>query len=248
LLAIARLKLSVPADCGANITSKAVLCPAAKVIGRVRPPTLYPLPVKLAWVTITLEPPVLLKLAGKLWVLPVCTDPKLKLEGVTVNALGATAVTESGRARVASLAFELMVRLPFSAPAVGGAQVMLIFMLCFGARIMGMLIPPMLKPAPDTAAPLTVTFALLELVMVAVCFWLVPTWTVPKAKELELAASAPGATTAAESGTLKAGFEAVLAMVMVPLPAVMAGGVKVTVKLAVWAAVSVRGKLGPLRL
>src|ERR1039458_7765860 len=38
---------------------------------------------------------------------------------------------------------------------------------------------------------------------------------------------------------LKAGFEAVLAMVMVPLPAVMAWGVKVTVKLAVCAAVSV---------
>jgi hypothetical protein len=86
------------------------------------------------------------------------------------------------------------------------------------------------------------------LVMVAVCFWLFPTWTVPKARELKLAASAPGATTAAERGTLKAGFEAVLAMVMVPLPAVLAFGAKVTVKLAVWAAVSVRGKLGPLRL
>src|ERR1035438_6806825 len=112
-----------------------------------------------------------------------------------------------------------MVKLPFTAPAVVGAQVMLTFMLCFGASVMGMLIPPMLKPAPDTAAPLTMTFELLELVMVAVCFWLVPTCTVPKARELRLAASAPGATTAAERGTLKAGFEAVLAMVMVPLPA-----------------------------
>src|SRR5580704_13031365 len=118
-----------------------------------------------------------------------------------------------------------MVRLPFSAPAFAGAHVIVTFMLCLGASVIGMLIPLMLKPAPDTAAPLTLTFEPPELLMVAVCFWLVPTCTVPKAREL--AASAPGATTVAERGTLKAGFEAVLSMVMVPLPAEVAVGAKV---------------------
>lgn len=142
----------------------------------------------------------------------------------------------------------MMVRLPFSVPELAGVHVMLTLMLCFGASVMGMLIPLMLKPAPDTAAPLTVTFEPPKLVMVAVCFWLVPTCTVPKARGLKLAASAPGATTVAERGTLKAGFEAVLSIVMVPLPAVVAWGTKVTVKLAVWAAARVSGKLGPLML
>jgi hypothetical protein len=113
---------------------------------------------------------------------------------------------------------------------------------------MGMVIPLMLKPAPDTAAPLTVTVEPPELVMVAVCFRLVPTCRVPNDRGLEPAASAPGATTVATRGMLKAGFEAVLSTVIVPAPAAVAWGAKVTVKLAVWPAVRVSGKLGPLRL
>lgn len=83
----------------------------------------------------TVEPPALVSVAGKLWVVPVVTDPKLKVEGDMVSVPGAIAVTLSGSVRVEFEAFELTVRDPLSVPAVGGAQVMFIFMLWFGASV-----------------------------------------------------------------------------------------------------------------
>lgn len=48
LLLMERMKLSVPADCGANTMLKGALCPAAKLSGRVRPLMLYPAPLNVA--------------------------------------------------------------------------------------------------------------------------------------------------------------------------------------------------------
>jgi hypothetical protein len=47
-LLIERLKLSVPAACGANVMLKGTLCPARKVIGRLSPEVLYPAPENIA--------------------------------------------------------------------------------------------------------------------------------------------------------------------------------------------------------
>jgi len=125
----------------------------------------------------------LVTLAGNDWVLPAGTDPKLKLVGLIARVPGVTAVTERGTERLALEAFELTVRLPLKVPAVGGAQVMFTFMLAFGASVMGMPIPAMVKPLPDTVALLTVTLEPPELVMVAVFCVLLPTVRVPKDKE-----------------------------------------------------------------
>ena len=179
--------------------------------------------------------------------LPVATDPKLKLDGVTVSAPDATAVTDKGTASVALVAFEVTVRLPLCAPAVLGAQVILMLVLWFGASVIGMLVAGMLKPVPDTMALLIVTLEPPEFVMVAILFWEVPTGKVPKATGLALA-SDPGALTVAESGTLSVGFEALLVMLTPPTPAAVVCGANVTEKFAVWPAVSVIGRLGGVRV
>jgi hypothetical protein len=180
-------------------------------------------------------------------VLLVATGPKLKLDGVTVSAPDATAVTDKGTARVAFVAFEVTVRFPLSAPAVLGAQVILMLVLWFGASVVGMLIAGILKPVPDTIALLMVTLEPPEFVMVAILFWVVPTARVPKATGVELA-SDPGELTVAASGMLRVGFEAVLMMLTPPTPAAVVSGTNVTEKFAVWPAVSVIGRTGAVKV
>ena len=64
------LPLTAPAADGVNITVKEVLCPALSVRGRVSPLRLIPLPVTEAAEMVTAEPPVLLKVSGRLALLP----------------------------------------------------------------------------------------------------------------------------------------------------------------------------------
>ena len=66
----AMLPLTAPAAAGANITVKEVLCPAVRVSGSVSPLRLIPLPVTEAAEMVTAEPPVLLKVSGRLALLP----------------------------------------------------------------------------------------------------------------------------------------------------------------------------------
>ena len=64
------LPLTAPAADGVNITVKEVLCPAVRVSGSVSPLRLIPLPVTEAAEMVTAEPPVLLKVSGRLALLP----------------------------------------------------------------------------------------------------------------------------------------------------------------------------------
>lgn len=63
LLVSAKFPLTLPADCGLKTTLKVVLCPGAKVTGRVKPVVLKPVPVTLACVMVRLVPPVLLSVS-----------------------------------------------------------------------------------------------------------------------------------------------------------------------------------------
>ena len=59
--------LAAPADCGANTTLKlGLLWPGAKVKGRFKPFTVNPLPATTACVTVTLEPPELVRVSTRL--------------------------------------------------------------------------------------------------------------------------------------------------------------------------------------
>jgi hypothetical protein len=212
VLVMDRLKLALPADFGANTTLNGALCPACRVMGKFRPVKLYPAPLNEACETVTLEPPELLRVAGSVWLLPVWTDPKLTLDGATVSAPGRTAVTASGTARVGLEASELIVRLPLKLPDVGGVEFRFRLALCPAANVMGVAIPLKLKPVPVTAAPLMVTLEPPILVTVAVCFWVLPTCTMPKTTGLEPTPSIPAVETEADNPRLRVEFEAVLAI------------------------------------
>lgn len=103
-----------------------------------------------------------------------------------------TAIAVSGTARLVFEALEAIERLPFKAPAVWGAQVIFTFALCFGARVIGMPMLLMLKPAPVTVARVKVMLEPPEFVTVAEAFWLLPTVTVPNATGFELKERTPG--------------------------------------------------------
>jgi hypothetical protein len=61
LLVIATLPVALPLEVGANDVVKAVVCPAARVSGTLRPLRLNPAPLTVAWVIVTPAKPVLVR-------------------------------------------------------------------------------------------------------------------------------------------------------------------------------------------
>ena len=98
--------------------------PAAMVNGNVNPVTLNPAPVVLAEKTVTLEFPVLDRVAPRVALLPTSTLPKERLVGDTLrrNVGGAEAVPESGIAGKLLAALLTSDRLPLNVPAARGAN------------------------------------------------------------------------------------------------------------------------------
>jgi len=76
------LPLAAPLAVGANNTVNDVLCPAFKVTGTLRPLRLNPLPLAVAAEMVRVVPPEFVSVPESDFELPVCTLPKLKLEGV----------------------------------------------------------------------------------------------------------------------------------------------------------------------
>ena len=62
--------VALPPEVGAKTAPKVKLCPALRVRGRLNPVTRKPVPEALAWVTVTLEPPVLVRVSDRVLVLP----------------------------------------------------------------------------------------------------------------------------------------------------------------------------------
>ena len=70
LLAIETLPLALPPDCGAKVALKVALWPGVKVMGRFIPLMLKPAPVTGACVMVTLDPPELVTVSCRGWLLP----------------------------------------------------------------------------------------------------------------------------------------------------------------------------------
>jgi hypothetical protein len=113
--------LAAPALAGANLALNVADWPAAMVVGNDGPVKLKPVPETDALDTVTLVPPVFETTTAVVWLLPTVTLPKPILLGFAVRDPGASPVPErptfSGE-----LASEVIVRLPFTAPADAGAK------------------------------------------------------------------------------------------------------------------------------
>ena len=67
---IVTVPLALPAVCGANVTENVVLCEGFSVRGAVIPLSWNPVPLMLAWETVTAMPPVLVSVATADFVVP----------------------------------------------------------------------------------------------------------------------------------------------------------------------------------
>ena len=87
---IVRLPLAPLPDCGVKLTLKLALCPGVSVTGVVMPLSVKPAPLIPTSERVRLEPPVLLTVSAKAWLLPTCTLPKARLVGLDPSAPSAT--------------------------------------------------------------------------------------------------------------------------------------------------------------
>ncbi len=141
LLVIVSVPLGVPAACGVKITLKLLLAPAAKVSGTVRPLRLNPVPETLACVMFTDDPPELVKVSERLWLLPTVTVPNVRLGAPATIVPAVTAVPDTGTVRLGFDASLVTVSIPLGVPADCGAKATLKDLLAPAARVNGRVTP-----------------------------------------------------------------------------------------------------------
>jgi hypothetical protein len=149
-------------------------------------------------------------------------------------------------ATLAAAALLANATLPLTLPLACGAKVTVNGVLCPGESVRGKVKPLTLKPAPLAVAPDTVTAVPPEFVRLPVCFWLVPTGTLPKLSAVGFAASAPALTPVPVIAAVSVASVAFEAIRMPPAATPGAAGANVTLKLALWPGDKVKGKDNPV--
>jgi hypothetical protein len=241
-----RLPLAIAADCGVNVTLKAALCPAVSVTGAVIPIRVNPVPLIPTWEMVTLDPPVLVTVSDADWLLPTVTLPKLRLVGFDPSTPGASPVPDKGMVKVGLVAFEVTVTLPLAFAADCGVNVILKAALCPAVSITGAVIALTVNPVPLIPTWEMVTLEPPVLVTVSDTDRLPPTVTLPKLRLVGFDPSAPGVSPVPDKGMVKVGLGAFEVTVTLPLAVAADCGVNVTLKAALWPAVSVTGAVIPL--
>ena len=99
---------------------------AVRVTGKLSPLIEKAATLELACVMVTDDPPVLVKVSDLLLLLPTCTLPNARLEGLGFRVPGVTPVPERLSATVLFVWFEVVakVTLPLKLPTAVGANVM----------------------------------------------------------------------------------------------------------------------------
>ncbi len=102
---------------------KDAVAPAATVSGVVNPESVYPVPVMVAPEMVTLAPPVFVRTPVSDCVVPVCTEPKLKLLLCGLNVPVGVAVPVPDREKLNEPfgALLVMANVPVEAPVACGA-------------------------------------------------------------------------------------------------------------------------------
>ncbi len=167
LLTIETPPVALPVAAGENLTVNEVVCPVARVRGRVSPLRLNPVPVTLACDTVTLPVPLLFSVTVCVLLLPNATFPKLRLVGLAassrVTPLPASDTVAGELA--ASLTIETP---PVTLPAAVGENFTVKVVLCPAARLSGRESPLRLNSVPVTLACDTVTLVVPVLLSVTV--------------------------------------------------------------------------------
>ena len=143
---------------------------------------------------------------------------------------------------------EVMLTLPLAAPLAVGDKSTVKDVLWPAVSVTGKVSPLKLNPVPLAVAAEIVRLVPPVFVSFSGKLVLLPTCTLPNARLVGFAVSVPCVMPVPESGILKLGFAPLEVMLTLPLAAPLAVGEKSTVKDVLWPAVSVTGKVSPLKL
>lgn len=174
--------------------------------------------------------------------------PNARLVGLGVTVPCVMPVPESAIVRFESDPVEVMEMFPLADPLVVGENVAVNDVICPAFNVKGNDRPLRLNPAPLALAAEIVSVVPPVLVSVSVKFELLPTCTFPNAKLTGLGVSVPWVTPVPERGILRFGLPPFDVTLILPLAAPVALGEKRTVKVVLWPAFNVKGRLNPLKL
>ena len=194
----------------------------------------------------TFEPPVLVKVSGKVLLLPTCTLPNGRLAGLAPTAPSAVPVPDKGIVSEGFDPFEATVTLPLKLVADVGVKTTLKLVDCPALSVTGAVTPLNAKPVPPPDIEEIVTLELPVLVKVADKVLLLPTCTLPNPRPVGLAEIEPSPIPVPATGMVKVGFDALDAIVTVPEKGPADCGANVTVKLVLFEAPTVSGVVIPL--
>lgn len=229
LLVNVRLADALPVACGVNVTVNPADCPAVSVAGSVIPDSTNSLLLMPADDTVT-EALLALKVPVSALCDPTVTLPKFNVVGDTDNCPGVVPVPESAMPSGELDASDTSDRLPFTVPALAGANLTVKVTLWLAVRVVGKVRPLTEYPVPVTLAWEMVTVAPPVLVTVSDLLPGLPTCTLPKARVVGFADKDPGATPVPERPILSGEF-AFDVMARFPLTAPAAVGTNTTLKL-----------------
>ena len=152
-LTTARLPAPAPTAGGAKRTVTVALCPAARLKGKVVPLVLKPVPEAVTWV-IWIDPWLaeFLRVTDDVAVLPTSTLPKATEVGLAVSCATLTPDPESGTVRFGSEALLSIATLPAALPDAVGVKLTFSVTCCPADKVIGMVAPLALNPAPETAS------------------------------------------------------------------------------------------------
>jgi hypothetical protein len=232
LLNTERLPVNVPAAVGANFTINVTLWPAARVIGRVIPVKVNPLPLIVACEMVTLAV-LAVNITGSETLLPTVKLAKFSdaLSAASVPT-GATPVPLTATFEGELFASLKIVRVPVTGPDTVGVNFTMNDALWPTVRVSGRAGPVSVNPEPAMLACEMITLALLA-VNVSGIELLLPSVTFPNPSEVASEVSVPlGATPAPVAATFIGESLASLVMISDPLAGPTVDGANFTVNAA----------------
>src|SRR5664279_616222 len=205
-------------------------------------------PLKFACVMVTGDPPVLVKISDKFWLLPTCTLPNVRLLGFGDSAPSVTPFPVNAIVRLGFAPFEVTLTLPEAAPPALGLKLTVNEVLCPALSVTGNASPLKLNPDPLAVADEIVRLLPPVLVKVSDKLEPLPTCTLPNANALGFGESVPWVTPFPVSGIIKLGLPPFDVTLTLPEAAPPALGLKLTVNDVLCPAFNVIGNASPLRL
>jgi hypothetical protein len=247
LLVTVSLPAALPAAVGLYAAVRVALVPGAKLAGSVIPEIVTFATDGVRMEILISEVPMFCKRIVCVVSLPTTTFPKLTDAGVAAS-VEEVAVALMPITTLGSLALLVMDTLPVNVAAEVGLYVTVKVVDCPPFNVIGAVIPETLTPVPENAILEIAAASLPVFSNLIVCVASLPTATLPKAIELGVAVSAAAAV-AVVPVPLRAISDgepsALLAIVIVPVSAFPAVGLKTAEIEALWPALSEIGSFGP---